>query len=65
MVDSSRRNFLAAGLAPPVAGKAMPQAPQSPARGESKGPSAGGRDPLEFRTLGKTGQRVTAVDSPV
>ena len=56
---SSRRNFLAAGLALPAAASAArssgsgPSPSQRPAR-----PSAGA---LQFRTLGKTGLRVTTV----
>ncbi len=52
----SRRNFLAAGLGLPAAALATPQrtqGPQAPAR-----PASGG---LAFRTLGKTGLKVTSV----
>jgi aryl-alcohol dehydrogenase-like predicted oxidoreductase len=55
---SSRRNFLAAGLALPVAASASrtdaPE-PQAPARPSSSGPA------FTYRTLGKTGLKVTSV----
>ncbi len=58
--DSSRRNFLVAGLGLPVAGLASAPAPQTstmPAgRPASPGPAA-----VRFRTLGKTGLQVSAV----
>jgi uncharacterized protein len=51
--DSSRRNFLAAGLALPAAGLASAQA---------QSPSAASKKPvLTYRTLGKTGLKVTSV----
>jgi len=50
--DSSRRHFLAAGLAVPVAGMANTPEPRAAA------PDATG---LRYRTLGKTGLKVTTV----
>ncbi len=50
----SRRTFLAAGLTLPAAALATPQKPQAP----PAGPASGG---LAFRTLGKTGLKVTSV----
>jgi aryl-alcohol dehydrogenase-like predicted oxidoreductase len=61
MSNSSRRNFIAAGLSLPVAGLARPQSPQLPAKKEAAGLSGGAKGQLEYRTLGKTGQKVTAV----
>jgi hypothetical protein len=58
--ESSRRNFLAAGLALPVAGLASTTAsptPSAPAP-QQAGASAG---KLSYRTLGKTGMKVTTV----
>ncbi|MGD0499581.1 MAG: aldo/keto reductase [Bryobacteraceae bacterium] len=57
---SSRRNFLAAGLALPVAATASrsagpQQQPAPPARAASSSPA------LQYRTLGKTGLKVTTV----
>ncbi len=55
---SSRRNFLAAGLALPVAASASrtdaPE-PQAPARPSAAGPA------FTYRTLGKTGLKVTSL----
>jgi predicted aldo/keto reductase-like oxidoreductase len=48
MEQSSRRNFLAAGLALPAAGLGAPQAPAKEVK-------------LAWRTLGKTGLKVTSV----
>jgi predicted aldo/keto reductase-like oxidoreductase len=55
---SSRRSFLAAGLALPAAGLAIPtrSAPEAPA---APAPAPDGK-PV-FRTLGKTGMKVTSV----
>jgi len=50
---ASRRNFLAAGLTVPAAALAKPTMPQAAAN-----PSSGG---LAYRTLGKTGLKVTSV----
>ncbi len=57
--ESSRRSFLAAGLALPVAGAASAaQSPTpAPAPRQPKGPAG----QLSYRTLGKTGMRVTTV----
>ena len=58
--ESSRRNFLAAGLALPVAGLASTTAsptPSAPAP-QQAGSSAG---KLSYRVLGKTGMKVTTV----
>ena len=58
--DSSRRNFLAAGLALPVAGLAMPTpTPAPPAPAPQQAVPAQGK--LAYRVLGKTGMRVTTV----
>jgi uncharacterized protein len=60
---SSRRKFLAAGLAMPAAGFAAPT-PNSPrgASAASSAPSQGaGKTALSYRTLGKTGLKVTSV----
>jgi hypothetical protein len=57
--DSSRRNFLVAGLSLPVAGMASAAAPQAPPAKAAKvaevAPSA------RYRTLGKTGLKVSTV----
>ena len=50
---ASRRNFLAAGLGMPAAAVARPQGPQA-ATGAKPGA-------LEYRTIGKTGLKVTSV----
>jgi aryl-alcohol dehydrogenase-like predicted oxidoreductase len=56
--DSSRRNFLAAGLALPVAALATPTpAPLAPAPQQAS-PAQG---KLAYRVLGKTGMKVTTV----
>ncbi len=55
--NSSRRNFLAAGLALPVAGLASVSLPNALAPAEQAGASRG----LSYRTLGKTGLKVTSV----
>jgi aryl-alcohol dehydrogenase-like predicted oxidoreductase len=52
---ASRRNFLAAGLALPAAAFATPQRPQA---APAAHPAS---DALAFRTLGKTGLKVTSV----
>jgi predicted aldo/keto reductase-like oxidoreductase len=56
--NSSRRSFLATGLALPAAGLASTTAP-SPAPAPLQAPASAGR--LVFRTLGKTGLKVTTV----
>ncbi|HNY41201.1 MAG TPA: aldo/keto reductase [Bryobacteraceae bacterium] len=53
--NDSRRRFLAAGLTLPAAALAAPQLPKVPA---APSPSSGG---LAFRTIGKTGLKVTSV----
>ena len=58
MQDSSRRNFLAAGLALPAAGLAVTQSPQTAPSAAAKPPAAGA---LAYRTIGKTGLKVTAM----
>ena len=58
--ESSRRNFLAAGLALPVAGLASTTAsptPPAPAPQQAGGPSG----KIVYRTLGKTGMKVSTV----
>jgi predicted aldo/keto reductase-like oxidoreductase len=55
--DSSRRNFLVAGLALPAAGLAKPTAAPLPAQTSAKG--APQKVKLTYRTLGKTGLKVT------
>jgi hypothetical protein len=58
--DSSRRNFLAAGLALPVAGLASTTAgptPPAPAPQQAGGPAG----KITYRVLGKTGMKVTTV----
>jgi hypothetical protein len=57
--DSSRRNFLAAGLSLPVAGLANTQSSQAPSQKAVK-PAPAAPAPA-FRTLGKTGLKVTTV----
>jgi predicted aldo/keto reductase-like oxidoreductase len=57
--DSSRRNFLAAGLALPAAGLAKPTATPLPAQAPAQG--AGREVKLTHRTLGKTGLKVTSL----
>jgi predicted aldo/keto reductase-like oxidoreductase len=58
--DSSRRNFLAAGLSLPVAGMASATAPQAPPAKTAK-PAAAAAAPASYRTLGKTGLKVSTV----
>ena len=58
--DSSRRDFLVAGLSLPVAGLASASAPQSSATQAAK-PALPGPAAVRFRTLGKTGLQVSAV----
>ncbi len=53
--NDSRRRFLAVGLTLPAAALATPQLPKAPA---APSPSSGG---LAFRTIGKTGLKVTSV----
>jgi predicted aldo/keto reductase-like oxidoreductase len=57
--ESSRRNFLAAGLALPAAGLAKPAATPLPA--QAPAPGAPNQVKLAYRTLGKTGLKVTAL----
>ena len=57
--DSSRRRFIATGLALPVAGMASASLPTAPAPAAASAAfQAGG---LSYRTLGKTGLKVTSV----
>src|ERR1035438_9969786 len=57
--DSSRRNFLVAGLSLPVAGMATAQAPQaSPAWGSRPASPAAA---VRYRTLGRTWLKVSTV----
>ena len=57
--DSSRRNFLVAGLAVPVAAMATP-APQTPAA-QAPRPASPGAAAARYRTLGKTGLKVSTL----
>ena len=58
--DSSRRNFLVAGLSLPVAGMASASAPQAPpAKAAKTVPAAAAAN--GYRTLGKTGLKVSTV----
>ena len=58
--DSSRRNFLVAGLALPAAGLATTQSPQTSSPQPAR--AAAPRAPAPaYRTLGKTGLKVTSV----
>ena len=57
--DTSRRNFLAAGLALPVAGLASTKATPTPMPAPL--PAAPAPGALDFRVLGKTGMKVTTV----
>jgi predicted aldo/keto reductase-like oxidoreductase len=57
--DSSRRNFLAAGLALPAAALAKPTAAPLPAQAAAQ--KAPGKVQLTYRTLGKTGLKVTSL----
>jgi hypothetical protein len=59
--DSSRRNFLAAGLSLPVAGMASAAAPQAPPAKTPKPKVAEIAAPARYRTLGKTGLKVSTV----
>src|ERR1039458_997195 len=58
--DSSRRNFLAAGLSLPVAGMASATGSQAPAAKAPRPPSAEAPS-ARYRTLGKTGLKVSTV----
>ena len=58
-LGSSRRNFLAAGLALPAAGLAKPAAAPLPAPAAAQGASQ--KVKLTYRTLGKTGLKVTSL----
>jgi hypothetical protein len=55
---ASRRNFLAAGLTAPAAALATPQKPQATPATPAAGLAA---QALEYRTLGKTGLKVTSL----
>jgi len=57
--ESSRRDFLAAGLSLPVARLAVKPSPQASAPQAAK--PAAGAPKLGYRTLGKTGLKVTSV----
>ena len=57
-MDSSRRNFLVAGLSLPVAGMASAPAPQAPQAARPASPASGA---VRYRTLGKTGLQVSTV----
>ncbi len=57
--ESSRRDFLAAGLALPAAGLAKPAASALPAQASAK--KAPEKVKLTYRTLGKTGLKVTSL----
>jgi len=57
--ESSRRNFLAAGLALPAAGLAKPTAAPLPAQASAQ--KAPEKPKLTYRTLGKTGLKVTSL----
>ena len=57
--ESSRRNFLAAGLALPAAGLAKPATPPPPAQAPAQ--AAPQKVKLTYRTLGKTGLKVTSL----
>ena len=57
--ESSRRNFLAAGLALPAAGLAKPAAAPLPAQASAQ--KAPEKVKLTYRTLGKTGLKVTSL----
>jgi predicted aldo/keto reductase-like oxidoreductase len=56
---SSRRNFLAAGLAMPAAALASPNTAEPPAPAQAQGAPA--KPKLTWRTLGKTGLKVTSL----
>ncbi|HUB31509.1 MAG TPA: aldo/keto reductase [Bryobacteraceae bacterium] len=57
--ESSRRNFLAAGLGLPAAALASSATTASPAPAQAEAPPA--KPKLTWRTLGKTGLKVTSV----
>ena len=58
--DSSRRNFLVAGLSLPVAGLANAPAPQS-SPAQAPRPPSPGPAVVRYRTLGRTGLKVSTV----
>ena len=59
--DSSRRNFLAAGLSLPVAGMASAAASQAPPAKAPTPKVAEAAPSARYRTLGKTGLKVTTM----
>jgi len=59
--DSSRRNFLVAGLSLPVAGMASAAAPQTAPKRAAAPKVAEVAAPARYRTLGKTGLKVSTV----
>src|ERR1035437_666075 len=59
--DSSRRNFLVAGLSLPVAGMANAPAPQASPAKAARSKVAEVSSPARYRTLGKTGLKVSTV----
>ncbi len=61
-MKSSRRSFLATGLVLPAAGLAKPNAARTPAAASSAAPAApAASSSLIYRTLGRTGLKVTTV----
>ena len=60
-MNSSRRNFLAAGLTLPVAAGASRVAAPAPAAAPAVSNLAAPDGALRYRTLGKTGLKVTTV----
>ena len=62
-MNRSRRNFLASGLALPVVASATrsEQAPQTPAKSQSPAKALSSGPELRYKTLGKTGLKVTTV----
>ena len=62
-MNHSRRNFLASGLALPVVASATrsEQAPQTPAKSQSPAKALSSGPELRYKTLGKTGLKVTTV----
>ena len=62
-MNRSRRTFLASGLALPVVASASrsEQAPQTPAKSQSPAKALSSGPELRYKTLGKTGLKVTTV----